>query len=126
MRTQIFKSEARERLMTIHSSDGAERFDRVERFAEIAEKAGTPLVVPPNLDQDLHEILCDRDAKGVGLEARKVGHQVFAALGETIGKSLREINHPLVSRTVEILEKNGFQVGTERYENPACTFAILN
>jgi len=46
-------------------------------------------------------------------------------LGQTEGKSLREIDHPLARLTVQILEMNEFEVPEEVYRTQACTLTAL-
>jgi hypothetical protein len=54
----FFKMTAKKRLMDLHPQDGEMRFDRINEFCEMAKSnPGTFLVVPAEVDQDLHAIL---------------------------------------------------------------------
>lgn len=56
-----FKPEARERLMVIFGAKhGAEMFDRMDAFCTMVRESGEALLVPPDVDQALHEVLSVR------------------------------------------------------------------
>jgi hypothetical protein len=82
-------------------------------------------MVPPDLDQELHEVLCARDTSGRGFEIFPLTHVREPQLGETVGKTMRQIDHPLAKNTIAILEQSGWAIGEEQYQTPACYLKVL-
>lgn len=124
----FFTDEARERALNLFPEEGAEKFDHLIRFVSIAAKySHTPLVVPPEIDPFLHEILAARDMNGNVLETVKLSHIFSAKLGNTIRKKLVELDSPIAIETCRILKNEGFTFDSqEQFTQGACTITVLS
>ncbi len=125
---QFFSNEAKERVMSIFPEDGAQNFSQLVNFVSIAARfPNIPLVVPPEIDPCLHEVLAARDMKGNGLEKIKLSHVFSVALGGTERKTLRELDSPIAKQTCKILRKEGFIVQAEQtFAQGACTLTVIS
>lgn len=123
----FLSAAAKSRLMEAFPADGAARFERLQAFGRMAAASpGVAFVVPPDIDSDLHEVLAARDENGRGFETMRLCHYQRAELGQSIGKRLREIDHPLVKKTLELCLRHGFHLEeSASYKLPVCTLTVL-
>jgi hypothetical protein len=122
----VFQLAAKERLVTLYPQDGEERYAKLEKFCSIAQKnPGTPLVVPAEIDGDLHEVLSARNEEGKGFELTPIAHGVKQSLN-AIGKSLNELSDSVSVQTRNILQQEGFKIKDSKYQAHACTFTVVN
>lgn len=134
---RVFSPEAERRLEAINPGQGTARYARLEAFAQAAaRRPGVRLLVPPDVDEDMHQVLSARIG-GKGLELREVGHvlldnhAIVAADDpdheDTIGRSLGELTSQLAEQTRAALLEDGFAIDSNaRYTQRACwcSFAV--
>lgn len=130
-RTQsVFLPEAERRLEDINPGQGAARYARLEAFAQVAaRRPGLRLLVPPEIDRDLHEVLSAR-IRGKGLERCDITHVLLTHLAvnpgdpdheDTIGRAWGELTSPLAVQTRDALAEDGVEVDANaRYTQRAC------
>lgn len=138
-----FKPEARTRLMVIFGAEkGAKMFDRLDHFCTIARESGEKLIVPPDVDIALHEVLSVRpplELTGANLEHLAMEHieapaemeHMLAPAGDqphaTVGKTMAELvdlddYRERAQKTLKVLAEHNFTAeGGNRYDQPACT-----
>ena len=121
----MFSEGAKERLLILRPEDGERRYQRVEQFVRIAATyPDVTLIVPPEIDSDLHEILSARDPDGLGLEQIRLQHK--AVLSSSVGKTMYELDHPGLDRTLQVLNRCGFKLDPQAtYGSPACTLRAI-
>ena len=126
--TSFFNQQAKERLQILFPENANAKFDKINQFLAIAfDNIGKPLVVPPEIDIELHEVLSVRNKIGFGLEKLRLSHFAIDNGPDTVGKSLFEIDSPVFSDTIQLLEKEGFNLDKAAvYAQTACTLKVLN
>jgi len=125
----FFRNEAKDRLEVLNPGQGEAAWLMIEGFLRIAqENREVPLVVPPEIDQHLHEVLAARDGKGNTLQRKdfRLSHAVNVELPHSRGRRLRDLDHPLVHRTLQILESAKWQFSQDQvYTQQACVVKVL-
>lgn len=124
----LFPGSARQRLIAIHPDTGTERFERLCAFTRVAsEHPGVPLVVPPGIDEDIHEVLSVRDDEGRGIELVHISHVMLEQpFPPSVGKRLEDLDHPLARATINVLDRAGVHLDPDaRYAQPACSLTVL-
>ena len=126
--TSFFNQQAKERLQILFPENGNAKFDKINQFLAIAfDNIGKPLVVPPEIDIELHEVLSVRNKVGFGLEKLRLSHYAIDNGPETVGKSLFEIDSPIFADTINVLEKEGFNLDKKTvYAQVACILKVLD
>lgn len=125
MKHSFFNEGACDRLSELFPNDGAERYQRLERFFSIVKQfPEEEFVVPAELDQDLHEVLSARDENGYGFEKYKVRHETRVLLG-ALGRSLKQLKDPVAEKTRTTLTEHGFLFTNKTYKMHACTVKVL-
>lgn len=132
--------EAKNRLMTLFGNEkGLALYEMLQKFCDIVSQSGEPLIVPPELDTALHEVLSVRPAlEKIEPKTHVLKHVLMQHASNqnlfnpqtSVGKTLEELQkingyESLSKQTLSLLKKFGFSLKkTETYTQPACTLSL--